>query len=67
MQQQSQGTTARVAAVTSKSAANHIIEAARARSAEADAEAQRARYVEPGLARLLGQVPQDTDPKSRTK
>ncbi|CAB3790808.1 hypothetical protein [Pararobbsia alpina] len=66
MQQHSQGTAAQAAAA-SKSAANRIIEAARARSAAAEAEAERARYVEPGLARLLGQVPQDTDPRGSTK
>lgn len=67
MQHQSQGTTARVAAVTSKQVVNHTVEAARARSVEAEAEAERARYVEPGLARLLEQIPQCIDASSRKK
>ncbi len=63
MQQQSQSTMARVAAVTSKSTAIRRIEAARACSA-AD---ERARYVEPGLARLLGQLPVNTTVRGRAK
>jgi hypothetical protein len=67
MQHQSQSTMARVAAVTSKPAVSRRMEASRSRSVAAAAEAERARYVEPGLARLLGQVPQHTDARSRAK
>ena len=63
MQQLSQSTAARAAAVTSKSTASRRIEAARALSAAAE----RARYVEPGLARLLEEVPVSTIECGRTK
>jgi hypothetical protein len=65
MQHQSQGTVGRAAAVASNSAVTRNIEATRLRSEAAAAE--RARYVEPGLARLLGQVPQSTGARSRLK
>jgi len=67
MQHQSQSTMARVAAVTSKPVASRRTEAARSRSVAAALEAERARYVEPGLARLLGQVPQHTDARNSAK
>jgi hypothetical protein len=67
MQQQSQSTRARVAVATSKSVVGRRMEAARSRSVALAADAERARYVEPGLARLLDQLPQATDMHGRAK
>jgi hypothetical protein len=65
MQQQSQRTMARVAAVSPKSTGARMLEAARASSQTATAE--RARCVEPGLERLLCQMPKNTDSHGRTE
>jgi hypothetical protein len=58
MQQQSQRTVARVAAVTPQAAKTRTLEATRASAVTMPIE--RARYVDPALERLLGQVPQNT-------
>ncbi len=58
MQQQSQRTTTRIAAVKPQAAKTRSLDAARASGVTTPIG--RARYVDPALERLLGQVPQNT-------